>query len=403
MSAEVIVKGTFEPAFEDLASAFEQNFEVRDEVGASLCVYHRSDCVADIWGGRVAEDSDQAWEKDTMSLVFSCTKAATALCAHLLVDRGQLNLNAPVSEYWPEYACNGKEDTTVLMMLNHSAGVAGLRDPVKPGGFLDWDYTASRLAAEKPWWKPGIRNGYHMVTFGWTVGELVRRISGKSLGQFFRDELAEPLESDFWIGLPEELESRVSPMIHYQPQPGDPVTPFTKMLLTDPESLQTKSLLNTGGLEFNSREAHAAEIGGGGGIANARAMAKLFLSLSPSHPSELFSDARIQAMGQVSSATREDATLLIPSRFGQGFMCSMDNRHIPAGNDSSLIMGRNAFGHVGMGGSVVFFDPDCDLVFAYSMNRMGSGILLNARGQSLIDAAYEALGYQTNASGCWMP
>lgn len=403
MSSKALIQGNFDPVFEDLASAFQQNFESRDEVGASLCVYHRGDCVADLWGGQADPVNGQPWETDTLSLVFSCTKAATAFCAHLLIDRGQLNLNAPVAEYWPEYACNGKEDTTVLMMLNHSAGVAGLREPVKPGGFLDWDYTVSRIAAEEPWWKPGIRNGYHMVTFGWTVGELVRRVSGKSLGQFFRDELAEPLGADFWIGLPEDKEPSVAPMIPYQPQPGDPISPFTQKLLTEPESLQTKSLLNTGGLEFNSREAHAAEIGGGGGIANARAMAKLFTALSPSSSREIFSETRIQAMGQVSAATREDATLLIPSRFGQGFMCSMDNRHIPSGHDASLIIGRNAFGHVGMGGSVVFFDPDCDLVFAYSMNRMGAGILLNARGQSLIDAAYESLGYQSNAAGCWMP
>ena len=255
----------------------------------------------------------------------------------------------------------------------------------------------------EPWWKPGIRNGYHMISFGWTVGELVRRVSGKSLGTFFREEFAEPLGTDFWIGLPEALESRLAPMIAFIPGPNDPLTPFTQAVVTDPESLQHKAMMNMGAPDFNARETHAAELGGGGGISNARGMAKLFSCLSPSSDMQMLSPDRIAAMGQVSAATREDATLLIPSRFGQGFMVSMDNRALPGGHEASVIMGRNAFGHVGMGGSVVFFDPDCDLVFAYSMNRMGAGILLNARGQSLIDAAYESLGYQSNASGAWMP
>ena len=401
MAGHDLITGHASPDFEAVADAFAQNFEHRGEVGGSVCVYHKGEKVVDLWGGYTDAEAKTPWEENTLSIVFSCTKAATALCAHLLVERGKLNLNAKVADYWPEYAKNGKEDTTVLMMLNHSAGVSAFREPIKPGGFLDWDYVISRLEEEAPWWEPGIRNGYHMVTFGWTVGELVRRISGKSLGQFLQDELAGPLGADFWIGLPEDKESRVSPMIPYAPQPGDPITPFTQKILTDPESLQFKALLNSGGLEFNSREAHAAEIGGGGGISNARGMATLFTSLSPSFDTGHFSTDRVAAMGQVSAATRQDATLLIPTRFGQGFMTSMDNRYMQGGHDASLIIGRNAFGHVGMGGSVVFFDPDCDMVFAYSMNRMGAGILLNARGQSLIDAAYETLGFHSNASGAW--
>lgn len=401
MDGHDIIDGTVSEHFEAVADAFAQNFEARNEVGASVCVYHRGDCVVDMWGGHTDATKSQRWEKDTLSIVFSCSKAATALCAHLLVQRGLLNLNAKVSEYWPEYGQNGKEDTTVLMFLNHTAGVAALDAPVKEGGFLDWDYTVQRLAEEKPWWQPGTRNGYHMITFGWTVGELVRRISGKSLGQFLRDELAEPLNADFWIGLPEDLESRVAPMINYVPSPDDHIPAFMQAVMTNPQSLQHKAMLNMGGLDFNTRETHAAELGGGGGISNARGMARLFLSLSESSENAYFSDDRISAMGQVSAATMEDATLLIPSRFGQGFMTSMDNRARPGGHDNSLVIGRNAFGHVGMGGSVVFYDPDEDLVFAYSMNRMGGGILLNSRGQSLVDAAYEALGYQGNASGVW--
>jgi CubicO group peptidase (beta-lactamase class C family) len=402
MAGHDLMDGHVSSEFAFVGDAFAENFERRDEVGASVCVFHKGEKVVDLWGGHTDETREKRWEEDTLSIVFSCTKAATALCAHLLVERGELNLNARVSDYWPEYAQNGKEDTTVLMFLNHSAGVAALNEPVRDGGMLDWDYITGHLAKEAPWWRPGTRNGYHMITFGWTVGELVRRVSGKSLGTFFRDELCEPLGADFWIGLPEELETRVAPMINFVPGPNDPLNAFTHKVVSDPASLQHKALLNMGGLDFNSREAHAAEIGGGGGISNARGMATLFTSLSPGAGHDMFSEDRKTAMGKVSTATMEDATLLIPSRFGQGFMTSMDNRALPGGHDMSLVIGQNAFGHVGMGGSVVFFDPECDLVFAYSMNKMGGGILLNARGQSLVDAAYESLGYRSNASGVWM-
>lgn len=402
MAGHDLIDGSVSRDFEAVADAFAQNFELRGEVGATVCVYKDGECVADLWGGHIDEAKTRRWEKDTVSIIFSCSKAATALCAHLLVQRGQLNLHAKVTDYWPEYGQNGKEDTTVLMFLNHTAGLAALRAPVRDGGFLDWDYAVNRIAEETPWWKPGTRNGYHMITFGWTVGELVRRVSGKSLGQFLRQELCEPQDADFWIGLPEEIEPRVAPMINYVPGPNDVFSAFLIAALGQPDSLQNKAMLNGGKLDFRARETHAAEIGGAGGISNARGMARLFLSLSRSAENAYFSEDRISAMGQVSAATMEDATLLIPSRFGQGFMTSMDNRSITGGHDMSLIIGRNAFGHVGMGGSVVFYDPDEDLVFAYSMNKMGGGILLNSRGQSLIDATYEALGYRSNASGVWM-
>lgn len=401
MSAELNIDGKFDPEFSAVADAFAQNFELRNEIGASLCVYRHGECVVDMWGGIADPDTNKPWQEDTIGIVFSCTKAMTALSAHLLVDRGQLNLHAPIGDYWPEYACNGKEKTTVSMFLNHQAGMASLRDPVKPGGMLDWDYIVSEIARTEPWWEPGTRNGYHMITFGWTVGELVRRVSGQSLGDFFKAEIADPSGADFSIGLPESEEGRVAPVIFYKPQPGETLSPFTKMLLTDPASLQAQCYKNTGGLNYNAPDTHKAHIGGAGGIANARAMAKIFSRLSPSAAEPLLSPARIEAMGSVVSASQTDATLLIPTRFGQGFMCSMDNRHIAGGQDISFIIGRNAFGHVGAGGSCVFFDPDADLVFAYSMNRMGSGILLNSRGQSLIDATYESLGYSSNAPGFW--
>ncbi|MEM1148202.1 MAG: serine hydrolase domain-containing protein, partial [Pseudomonadota bacterium] len=197
------VQGRCDKQFQRVRAEFERNFLERGEIGASVCLSVAGETKVDLWGGMADPDTGEAWQEDTVSIVFSCTKAATALCAHILIDRGLLNPAAPVSEYWPGFAKHGKEATTVQMMLNHESAVPACRDPVREGGFLDWDYMISRMEDEPAWWDPGTRNGYHMVNFGWTVGELVRRVSGKSLGQFFADEVANKTSADFWIGVPE--------------------------------------------------------------------------------------------------------------------------------------------------------------------------------------------------------
>lgn len=401
------IQGQVDAAFEGVLDAFVTNFEAREEVGASLSLRIGGRICVDLWGGRVADSAEaRPWQEDTVSLVFSVTKAATALCAHLLIERGQLDLHAPVTDYWPEFGAHGKEGATVAMMLNHSVGLPAFREQVKADGYYDWDYMTNLLASQEPFWEPGVRNGYHMISFGWTVGELVRRVSGKSLGTFFADEFAGPLGLDFWIGLPEAIEPRVAHMIPFTPGPEGPFTDFTTALLSDPQSISALSLFNSGNYLPDSREAHAAEIGGGGGISNARALAQLFdvLALGGSVGNQhYFSRDSVTRMGQVSMATQKDATLLIPSRFALGFMKSMDNRHRPHGNIESVILGDTAFGHVGAGGSLGFADPACELAFGYSMNRMGAGLLLNERGQRLVDAAYTALGYQSSQGGVWMP
>lgn len=396
------VQGRVDPAFREVLDTFVENFETHGEVGASVCLSVEGETRVDLWGGHVDEAGSAPWTEDTLSLVFSVTKAATALCAHLLVERGELDLHAKVTHYWPEFGQQGKEDATVAMMLNHSVGLPAFRDPIKPGGYYDWDYMVGRLEQEAPFWKPGIRNGYHMISFGWTVGELVRRVSGKSLGTFFADEFARPLGLDFWIGLPEALEPRVSHMIPFLPGPEGPFTDFTKALIGDPTSIPALSWLNSGGYTPDAREAHAAEIGGGGGISNARSLVRLFEPLADGGGA-LFSRDSVTRMSQVSMATGDDATLCMPTRFALGFMKSMDNRHRPFGDIESCILGDRAFGHVGAGGSLGFADPDCALAFGYTMNRMGAGLLLNARGQGLVDAAYRAVGFRTNAPGVWVP
>lgn len=399
------VRGRYDPRFAKVAEEFICNFEQRGEVGASICLNVEGESLVDLWGGVRDPETGDHWQEDTVSLVFSCTKAATALCAHMLIERGLLDPNAKVTDYWPEFGQNGKENTTVLMMLNHSSALPALRDPVKLGGYNDWDYMVERLAAEKPFWEPGTRNGYHMITYGWTVGELVRRVSGKSLGAFFKEEVADPLGIDFWIGLPEDKEPRVAKMIPFAYDPSIAQTDFLSAMMSDAESIQYLSFLNSGGHQVDSREAHAAEIGGGGGIANARALAGMFNPLANDGKAgsvELLSGDTIKRMSAVSMATQCDATLLIPTRFSQGFMVSMDNRERPTGDQESALLGREAFGHVGAGGSIGFADPECRLGFGYSMSQMGTGLMLNERGQSVVDAAYKSLGYRTNSPGFWV-
>ncbi len=381
------VQGHYDPAFKAVRQAFEHNFAERGEVGASVCIQDsKGRAVVDLWGG-THTDGQTPWTRDTLSIVFSCTKAATALCAHLLIERGLLNPDARVTDYWPEFGAHGKDQTTVRDMLGHRSGVPALRAPVDAGGFLDFDYTAKRLAEEVPFWEPGTAHGYHMVTFGWTVGELVRRVSGKPLGEFFRDEIAGPSGLDFHIGLPKSEFSRVSKLQLFQPHPNDTPSEFVKAMMNDPTGVQALAFANNGGWFFDAPDSWQAELGGAGGISNARGLAGMFGTTLGD--TALFSPARIEAM-RTPVSEGDDLTLCIPTRFGEGFMLSIDNRNLP-GEGNSAVMGDGAFGHVGMGGSLGFADPNAGFSFGYSMNKMGGGILLNDRGQSLVDAAYACI------------
>lgn len=399
-----MLHGSYTPEFSSVVDAFIQNFETNGEVGASLCITRDGESVVDVWGGIADTTTRTPWQEDTMCVVFSSTKGAVALAAHTLVARGELELDAPVSRYWPEFATNGKEEATVRMMLDHSVGVPAMREKLKDHGCCDWDYMIERLEQEVPFWKPGTRNGYHMSNFGWTVGELVRRVSGQSLGSYFREAIAEPTQAEFWIGLPEAMESRVAPMIPFRPVRGTPQSAFTQALIKEPKSIPSLAFYNQGGFNPNSRQCRAAEIGGGGGVANGRGLARIYAPFACGGElgGKKFVDRdTLAAMGEVAVATHEDATLLIPTRFAPGFMKSMDNRRAPGVDKSSVILSGPAFGHVGAGGSIGFADPVERMSFGYAMNRMGPGILMNERGQALIDATYRALGHASNASGVW--
>jgi CubicO group peptidase (beta-lactamase class C family) len=402
---EATISGYCKPEFEDVAYEFMNNFTDRGEVGASVCIRIGDEKVVDLWGGVTNTRTQALWDADSLCVVFSCTKAATAMCAHLLIDRGLLDLKAPVSKYWPEFSQGGKEGITVEMMLNHSAGLPAFKEPIKANGFNDWDYMVKRLENETPFWPPGTRNGYHMISYGWTVGELVRRVSGKSLGQFFQDELATPLKMDFWIGLPEEQEPRVAHMMMGEPNMKPPFSDYAMAVMGDRQSASHLALMNNGGHAANSSQAHAAEIGGAGGISHARSLSRMFMPLANkgwAKGNRYFSEEAVATMGEESVATQQDAVLLMPTRFSLGFMKSMDNRNNKPGNTESFIIGDRAFGHVGAGGSTGFADPDCNMAFGYAMNKMGNGILLNERGQALVDGAYKSLGYKNNDSGVWV-
>jgi CubicO group peptidase (beta-lactamase class C family) len=402
--------GLCKPGFERVAEAFKKNFDSNGESGASVCLTVGGETVVDLWGGIANPKTGAAWAKDTVSVVFSCTKGATALCAHVLASRGKLDLDAPVVELWPEFGQHGKEAVTTRMMLDHSSAVPALRAPVKDSGPFEWDYMTARLADEVPFWPPGTRNGYHGFTFGWTVGEMVRRASGRSLGTFFREEVAKPLGLDFWIGLPEEIEPRVAPIIPYVYKAADAVTPFMRDLGTDKQSIASLFFFNVGAWRTkgaNARESHAAEIGAANGVTNARGLAGMYAPLA-NGGGKLVDGKTLTRMGEVSMATHDDATLRIPTRFALGFMKSMDNRKRSVGatlfgpDVDSVIMGSPAFGHVGAGGSLGFADPVAGLSFGYTMNQMGPGLLMNARGQALVDAAYLSLGYSNKDGGVWV-
>ncbi len=392
------IDGDYEERFAPVIDEFARNFDERGEIGASLCITHEGRTVVDVWRGTIdlpqkaAASTDDAlrrpWTRDTISVVHSCTKGATALCAHVLANQGLLDIESPVAEYWPEFAQMGKERATVRMMLDHSVGVPVFRGPVERGELYDWGRVVARLEAEPPFWEPGTRNGYHMINFGWTVGEIVRRVSGQSLGAYFREAICEPLGIDFWIGLPEDLEPRVAPLAPYLRAKGEPLSQFQLTLLNDPTSVAALAVNNMASTNFNKRDYHAAEIGGGGGITNARGLAKMYTPLALGGGALVDAD-HLARMARISVATNDDATLHIATRFALGFMVSMDNR--AKAEKDSVVLGDAAFGHVGAGGSIGFADPALGLGFGYTMNRMGPGILLNERGQSLVDATYAVL------------
>jgi CubicO group peptidase (beta-lactamase class C family) len=400
--------GTCDPRFERVAEELERSFAERGEVGASVAVTVDGEMVVDLWGGVADPSTGREWTSDTLANLFSCTKGATALCAHVLASRGALDLDAPVASVWPEFAKNGKDAIAVRHLLSHQAGLPALREALPEGALYDWDLMVDRLAAEEPFWEPGTRHGYHALTFGFLVGEVVRRVSGAPLGDFFRDEIAAPLGLDLWLGLPEQHEWRVAPTIPADmPASIDELPAMHRAAFADVASLQGLVLANNGGYllpgEADSRAAHAAVMGAVGALGNARSLAEMYRPLALGGAVDgvrLVEASQIARMSAVASASSVDAVVLVPSRWSLGFVKGADNRHLPGIDASSILISDAAFGHAGMGGSLGFADPGARMSFGYSMNQQGLGVAMHERGQSLVDAVYESLGYRL-APGGW--
>lgn len=399
--------GDCDERFQGVRAEFERNFRERGEVGASVCVSVEGRTVVDLWGGVADRHDQRPWQRDTIGLVWSCTKGAVALCAHILAARGLLDLDAPVANYWPEFGRAGKEAITVRLLLSHQAGLPAVRQPLRPGGLFDWEYVVSTLAAEAPFWEPGTQQGYHALTFGHLVGEVVRRVASKSLVEFLHENVTGPLNLDFHLGLSEADEPRVAPTIKPDPTPvGEVPWRFVTRMGEDPHSVQALTMRNTGLRpgEVDSPAGHAAGLPSQGGISNARGLAGLYapLALGGEQGGVRLVDAdTLAGMAAVSAASAGDAVLLVGMRFGLGFMKSADNRRGAPGARDSVILSEAAFGHAGMGGSLGFADVAARMSFGYTMNKQGRGVLLNERGQSLVDAVYRALGCRGNGGGFW--
>ena len=390
-NSSVQISGYCHEDFQEVAEIFAQNFDQYNEIGSSLCVVVDGERVVDIWGGHTNEQRTDEWNNDTLSVAFSSTKAALALCAHLLIEREELKTEDKVVKYWPEYGKKGKEETTVGMILNHTAGLPALATPVEQGGFFDWKYMIGLLENEEPFWIPGEKTGYHMMTTGWLIGELIKRVTGKSLGEFFNDEVSKPYNLEYWIGLPDSEVDRVAKVTPFKSSPSDKPSEFAEAFRSKPNSMQRLSLTNTGGYDYNSVDTYKAEIGGVGGITNARSLAGMLTPLAQNNE-KLLSKNTVKRLSQSYSVPGKDSMLMLPTRFSEGLMIHMDNRDNFEGEGGSFIIGPNGFGHVGFGGSsATFADPDYKMPFGYMVNKLGGEYLISKRCQNLIDASYTSL------------
>ena len=384
----VKVEGTCDPKFNRVKDAFVENFEKRNEVGAAAAVMLDGKSVVDIWAGHADREKTKPWTRDTLVNVYSTTKGVTAICAHRLADKGLLDIDAPVAKYWPEFAQAGKDKLPVRYLLSHRAGMAAVRKPLDDDALFNWNKMTTALAEQEPWWEPGTKHGYHALTFGHLVGEVIRRITGKTPGTYLRDEVAGPLGLDLHIGLDAKDDARTGDMIAMPPPgPGEPNL-FAE-IMKNPESVTFKAFMNPpGGMRpglVNTREWRAAEIPAANGHTTARSLAKLYGTLA--RGGEL-DGVRVMSKEQVAQCSIEqskgpDALLMINTRFSLGFMMSQPG--------ASLGPNAKSFGHPGAGGSLGYADPDAKIGFGYTMNKMHASLLIDPRATALIDAVYASM------------
>jgi CubicO group peptidase (beta-lactamase class C family) len=378
------IEGEIAPGFDAVREAFAANFADGAEIGAAVSVYRHGEKVVDLWGGIADPQEARPWQRDTLQAVYSTTKGATSACALLLVQRGELDLDAPVRDYWPEFTAPVK----VRWLLTHQAGLPALDRPVPLADALAWDPMVAALAAQQPFWTPGTEHGYHGLTFGWLVGEVVRRVSGRSLGTFFREEIAEPLGLDFWIGLPEPEHHRLSRIVMPEPDPdamaGFDLDELPEQLrdvlaaYTDPTSLTSRTLNAVDPrMDNNDPNVLAAEVPATNGVCTARGLAGFYAALIGGvlEPDTL-------ALATIEQAAGRDRILRIPVRWSTGYaLWTSESAWLP----------QTMFGFSGLGGSIGFADPATGLAFGYVMNRLSDGFTPDPRPARLVTATVDSI------------
>ncbi|MFF0200370.1 serine hydrolase domain-containing protein [Streptomyces sp. NPDC005017] len=380
------VHGRCDARFAAVRTAFEENFRDRGELGAAVAVTVDGETVVDLWGGWADAARTRPWERDTLVNVWSTTKGPVALCAHILADRGLLDLDAPVASYWPEFGAAGKEKVLVRHLLSHRAGLSGLPRPHSVADLYDWETTVARLAAAAPWWEPGTRSGYHALTYGHMVGEVVRRVSGLRPGAFLAREVTGPLGIDFTIGLPGTESGRAAELVPTRDTTGQRAAAFGQL---PPAGVAALANPLVGAAEANSPAWRTAEIPAANGHGTARAVAALYGILAGGGTY----DGHRVLSGPAAERVREGQGACLDLVLGAGF-----------GHETEIALGLwlsgphgsfgpnpRAFGHDGAGGSCGLADPEAGVSLGYVMNRMGTRLADDPRKSALVEALYSAL------------
>jgi CubicO group peptidase (beta-lactamase class C family) len=371
------VSGSCDPRFEQVRQAFESNFDQGLDVGASVAVFLDGEPVVDLWGGHVDVERTRPWREDTIINVWSTAKTMTAICALMLADRGEIDLHAPVARYWPEFAAAGKASIEVRHLMSHTAGLSGWQEPLRVEDLYDWEKATGLLAAQEPWWEPGTMSGYHAVTQGYLVGEVIRRVTGRTVGRFFAEEVAGPLGADFFIGTPASADERVALVI---PPDGLPTESDF-----EPDSIAVRTLSNPrlDGSESQTVPWRRAEIPAAGGHGNARSVAAVHSVIAcggEARGVRLMSPEGCEVIFEEQS-NGPDAVLGVPIRFGMGFGLSGE----------MMPVGPRTYFWGGWGGSLIVVDLDTRMAVSYVMNRMESGLVGDLRGASIVLAAAASL------------
>ena len=377
--ADGSISGFTDNRFEAVADGFQANLDSGADVGASFCATVEGETVVDLWGGYADEAKTRPWEKDTIINVYSTTKTMTALCALMLADHGELDFDAPVAKYWPEFAANGKAGVKVSHLMSHSAGLSGWKERITTEDLYDWDKVTALLAAQAPLWPPGSQPGYHAISQGYLVGEVVRRITGKSLGTFFREEIAEPLGADFHIGLPASEDGRVAELI--------PPVAGTGAGEGQQNEIQ-RITFNNPVIDVSAtrtRGWRGAEIPAAGGTGNARSIAQVHAILANGGVAQgkrFMSEAGCRKALEL-QIEGDDLMLGRGARYGMGF--GLSGGIVPLPGPNMIFWG-------GYGGSLVIIDMDQRTSFGYAMNRMQGTTTGDMRALGLAMAMWTALG-----------